>query len=258
MKTMLRGTIAALALVAVTGTATAQTHRREYNSGPPFGLQTTITNPNGFTFFEGLAIAVLDGVQAAGVGTRYAIDADAPSDSVTATPSITTTFTLSGSVNKDCSIYLGNSATSRNVNFGVIGVRTGDNENVADAFEMVGPAAAAISSSTAGCNFNNTLTLTKANGVNGMVNAAAGGYDSSQFQANIPYSVQAQFTGVNVNAVGAGSTRTLTVATTDNTEALASGAWRSALNLTINAPVAANALVAGNYSDTLTLTLAAQ
>src|SRR3546814_6500424 len=40
-----------------------------------------------------------------------------------------------------CSSDLSN---ARNIDFGVIGVRTGDNENVNSAFEMVGPAEANI------------------------------------------------------------------------------------------------------------------
>ncbi len=84
-------------------------------------------------------------------------------------------FNLSGRVNKDCSFYSGNNAGARNIDFGVIGVRTGDNENVNNAFEMVGPAEADIDTLTAGCNFNNEVEITKSN-VNGMVNAAAGGY----------------------------------------------------------------------------------
>ena len=71
---------------------------------------------------------------------------------------------------------------------------TNSNTNVNSAFEMVSPASAVVNSTTAGCNFNNTVTLTKANGAQGLRNLAAGGYDSNQFQANIPYSVGASFT----------------------------------------------------------------
>ena len=70
--------------------------------------------------------------------------ADAPADSVAATPTVNVVFNLSGRVNKDCSFYSGNNAGARNIDFGVIGVRTGDNENVNNAFEMTGPAEADI------------------------------------------------------------------------------------------------------------------
>lgn len=250
MKKILRGTVAALALVSFAGVAQAQTNERHY-AGVVLGIPYTATNPNGFQTF-GLELGL-----ALGVGTRYTAFADAPSNTETATPTVNVVFNLTGSVTKDCSFYSGNNAAARNIDFGVIGVRTGNNENVNDAFEMVGPAVANIESLTAGCNFNNTVTLTKTNGNAGMVNSAPGGYDSSQFQANIPYSVAADWTGIPVNTIGAGIPQSLNVATTQSTNQVSQGAWRSDFDLTITAPVAANALVAGTYSDTLTLTLAA-
>lgn len=260
MKTMLRGTIAAIAFVTLAGTASAQTNQRHYANNPFHG--GTITNPSSTATYAGqnLIQHLDEDLTQLQLGTRYLATADAPSDSETVTPSITTAFALTGSVNQDCSLYLGNNAAARNIDFGVVGVRAGDNENINDAFEMVGAASANVNSATAGCNFRNTLTLSKQNGANGMVNTAAtaSGYDSNQFQANIPYRVVASYTGVAAGTVGNGGTRTLDVATTAGTGNLQSGAWRSALNIDITAPVAAKALVAGNYADTLTLTLAAQ
>src|SRR3546814_12748323 len=65
--------------------------------------------------------------------------------------------------------YAGNNSNARNIDFGVIGVRTGDNENVNSAFEMVGPAEANIDSLTAGCNTNNVVEINK-NDIRGLVN----------------------------------------------------------------------------------------
>lgn len=254
MKKILRGTVAALALVSFAGVAQAQTNIRHY-ANPVLGPTGSYDAP--YNLGEVIGIGFNELGLLAGVGTRYTVDASAPGNTETATPTVNVVFNLTGSVTKDCSFYSGNNAAARNIDFGVIGVRTGNNENVNDAFEMVGPAVANIESLTAGCNFNNTVTLTKTNGNAGMVNSAPGGYDSSQFQANIPYSVAADWTGIPVNTVGAGIPQSLAVATTQSTNQVSQGAWRSDFDLTITAPVAANALVAGTYSDTLTLTLAA-
>jgi hypothetical protein len=246
---------AAVATALTATSAQAETNERHY-AGPQLGGWTATNPQNGF--LGGLTTALLDAGVANGVGTRYVATASAAGNTQTATPTVTNTFALSGNVTKDCSFYAGNNASARNLDFGTIGVRTGNNENVSDAFEMVAAATANVNSATAGCNFNNTVTITKANGSSGMVNAAPGGYDSSQFQANIPYLINASWTGVGSGSVANGSAQSLNVAANAGTANIAQGAWRSAFNMAIVAPVAAKALVAGNYSDTVTLTLAAQ
>ncbi len=246
MKKLLLLAVAAAAVTAVP--AAAQTNERHYAS-PVFG-GTTITNGGPFANALG-QIAV-----ATRIGTRYTAQADAPSDSQAATPTVNVAFTLTGSVNKDCSFYSGNNAGARNIDFGVIGVRTGNNENVSNAFEMVGPANADIQTLTAGCNFNNEVEIVKDN-VRGMVNSAAGGFDTDEFQDNIPYQVTASWTGVALNATTAGTSQTLNVNTNQLSNLRQQGAWRSAMDINITAPVAEKGLVAGNYSGTTTLTLRA-
>lgn len=249
MKKILLVSAAAAALVAVASPAAAQTNQLHYASPGP--IPYTITNPGFFGFLAGEAGVLAE------VGTRYTATADAPADSATATPTVNVVFTLTGSVNKDCSFYSGNDAAARSINFGVIGVRTGNNENVNDAFEMVGPAEADIDTLTAGCNFNNEVEIVK-NNVNGMVNSAAGGYDTNQFQANIPYSVNASWTGVALNAVTTGSPQSLNVATNVLSGVKQQGAWRSSMAIDIDAPAITNkGLVAGTYTGTTTLTLRA-
>jgi hypothetical protein len=159
-------------------------------------------------------------------------------DTETATPTVATTFNLTGTVNRDCSFYAGNNAAARNINFGTIGVRTGSGENVGDAFEMRTPAGVVIISGTAGCNTKNQVTISKANGVDGMTNttAAAGGYDSNQFTDNLPYEVDARWTGVGVGVVGAGGNRDLEVAANEASDNLQGGAWRSAFGMTVSIP----------------------
>jgi hypothetical protein len=173
----------------------------------------------------------------------------------TASPTVTNTWLIKGSVSKDCSYY-GGSSTAHTLDFGTIGVNTNANTNVNSAFDMVSPATAVVNSTTAGCNFNNTVTLKK--NQLGLVNAAAGGYDSGEFQANIPYSATATFEGTTNTSAGAtGSTQSVVAATGDAQKVWTGGAWRSDMTLTILAPTPSKALVAGNYSDTLTVELKA-
>lgn len=194
-----------------------------------------------------------------GNGTSYIVAGGSLGDTETADDSLDTAFTLTGTVNKDCSFYAGNNAAARNINFGTIGVRTGNGENVGDAFEMRAPAGVVITSGTAGCNTKNQVTISKQNGVDGMTNiaAAAGGYDTNQFTDNLPYSVNAAWTGVGVGVVGAGGPRSLTVSTNEASDNLQGGAWRSAFGMTVAIPQPNLGLVAGTYSDVLTVTLAA-
>lgn len=259
MKNILCGTAAAIALVAMAAPAAAQTSERHY-AGTALGGYT-ITNPQPITIpFIGTInpgeIAGEIGV-ALQVGTRYTAEADAPADSETATPTVDVVFSLSGSVNKDCSFYSGNTASARNIDFGVIGVRTGDNENVNNAFEMVGDATAEIETLTAGCNFNNEVEIVKDDAA-GLVNTTVSGYDTDQFQNNIPYSVNAAWTGVAFGAVTPGSAQSLNVSTTDLSGLVQQGAWRSDMQIDIVAPaVTSKGLVAGDYEGTTTLTLRA-
>lgn len=279
MKKILTGAIAAIALVGVASPAAAQTNQRHYagtgtvnvNVGPinfSAPVNYTITNPqpvniNPFPFLPPVNVNVGQALGEAGialqVGTRYTAVADAPSDSETATPSVTTTFNLTGSVNKDCSFYAGNNGSATQIDFGVIGVRTGNNENVNNAFEMVGPAVANIETLTAGCNFNNEVKIAKNNPL-GLVNQDSSGYDNLQFQNNIPYAVTAAWTGVAKDVVANGSPQSLVVTSTDadGEGTIEQGAWRSAMTINFTAPaVTSKGLVAGNYTGTTTLTLQA-
>lgn len=249
MKKILTGAVAAIALVGIASPAAAQTNQRHYASPGP--IPYTITNPGFFGTLAG-ELGVL-----AQVGTRYTATADAPSDSETATPTVNVAFNLSGTVNKDCSFYAGNNGNATNIDFGVIGIRTGNNENVNNAFEMVGPAVANVETLTAGCNFNNEVKIAK-NDAAGLVNQTASGYDTNQFQNNIPYTVSAAWTGVAVNDVAAGTAQSLTVGANALDATLQQGAWRSAMTIDFNAPaVTSKGLVAGNYTGTTTLTLQA-
>lgn len=243
MKKILSGAVAAIALIATP--AFAQTSENHYAIGP-----VQITNPAFGTTALNLGVAN-------GIGTRYTANAGALGN-VGTVGNVNVAFNLSGSVSKDCSFYAGNGGNAQNLNFGTIGILAGNNVNVTDAFEMVGPAVAVVTSATAGCNFSNTVKIAK-NSTQGMVNTGVNlSYDSNQFQANIPYRVDAAWTGVANGAgavVGTGQSLAVSEAALDNS--IEQGAWRSGMILTFTAPAAPKALVAGQYTGVTNLTLTA-
>ncbi|KLE33951.1 hypothetical protein [Aurantiacibacter luteus] len=258
MKTALYIAAAAAALVA-TG-AQAQTHQttnQRHYSGNVYHAPATNPGPNDTYFGQNLADHLDADITFLQIGTRYTATSIAADDTELATPTVANTFTLTGTVSRDCSFYAGNTAAARTIDFGTIGVRTGNNENVNAAFEMAGPANATVQTLTAGCNTNNAVEVAK-NDIRGMVNANPGGYDTDEFQANIPYSVTASWTGVGLNAVTTGTPQSFTVPTTGNAGSLQQGAWRSAMEIAFNAPaITDRGLVAGSYTGTTTVTLRA-
>lgn len=231
MKKILSASLAAIALAAVPSVAHAD-----------------VTAGGSFTGLGGLF----------GVGTAWGYEGASSGNTENATPTLPTAFTLTGEVSRDCSFYAGN-ANQRTINFGTIGVRTGSGENVSDAFDMRSAADVVIATGTAGCNTKNEVKISKQNGADGLLNAAAatGGYDSNQFTNKLPYRVDAAWTGVDVGQVGAGTTKTLLVDTNEGTDSRQGGAWRSGFVMNVLIPTPAKALVAGNYSDVLTVTLSA-
>jgi hypothetical protein len=263
MKTMFRGTVAAIALLSMAGVAQAQTHsttnQRHYAANVPVIGNVELTNPAN-NFLGNAARGAFEAGIANGIGTRYTASTTAADDTETASPTVSNAFTLTGTVNKDCSFYAGNNAAARNIDFGVIGVRTGNNENVGAAFEMAGPLTATIQTLTAGCNFNNEVKIQKTNPSGGGMQLVGnpGGFDVTQFQSNIPYEVTASWQGVALDAVTQGSAQSLVVAANSSLGTKQQGAWRSAMTININAPALTNrGLVAGKYEDTLTVTLSA-
>lgn len=254
MKTILCGAVAAIALVGVAAPAAAQTNIRHY-ANPVLGATGSYDAP--YNGAEAVGITLNELGLLGGIGTRYTVDADSHGDSTTAVQQIDVVFTLSGTVNRDCSFYAGNDAAARNIDFGVIGIRTGNNENVNSAFEMVGDAEVEIETLTAGCNTNNEVSISK-DDIRGLVNGNPGGFDTNEFQANIPYSVQASWTGVALNAQTTGTTQSLTVGTGANAALKQQGAWRSDMQIDIVAPaVTSHGLVAGTYTGKTTITLKA-
>lgn len=249
MKKILTGAVAAIALVGIASPAAAQTNELHYAGVQGWFLPSTLTNP-------GLSQAAQAELSiAGGIGTRYTANAGAVGN-VGNVGNVDVAFHLSGTVSKDCSFYAGNTNNATNLDFGTIGIRAGNNVNVSDAFDMVAPALAVVTSATAGCNFSNTVEIVKDSAA-GMVNTNPSlSYDSNQFQANIPYKVTAAWTGVPDGAGAVpGAGQTLNVSTTATSATKAQGAWRSGMVLTFEAPVADKALVAGTYKGVTNLKL---
>ncbi len=180
-----------------------------------------------------------------------------PNDTTDATPTVTENFTLTGNVAKDCSFWDEGTQT-HNISIGAIGVKNGNNEAVSNLFNQAGDFSIEITTTSAGCNFNNTVTVAKS--VAGLQHQGpASGFDNTQFTDHIPYSVKVGIHSATANqTTGAvGAFVGTTVATTDASQSLTLGAWRSSLDLQAQVPAQTLGLVAGNYSDTITVTLAA-
>jgi hypothetical protein len=262
--------LAAASTLLLSGTAYAGNHTTnfvEYGSGP---LEWGLSNGYTQSYLDGL----FDETQAGGwysysnipgfgsgivyhdtLGSRYRQNTSSPDDTEQASQTAGGTFTLQGQVNADCSFYNGSSST-HTLDLGTIGIRTGDNENVTVAFNQAGTATAHVDTATAGCNTHNVVTIAEQNAGAGLVNSNPGPYDSAQFTANIPYALNASWTGVD-EATTTGFAKSLTVAAgSSGTGTNEGGAWRSAFNMDITVPPQSLGLVAGKYSDQITVTLA--
>ena len=177
-----------------------------------------------------------------------------PNDSVTDTPLVTVAFNLSGTVAQNCSYFSNSNSNSQSINLGAIGIKNGNSQNIGSLFNQIDPIDVEIQSTNAGCNTDNTVTVSK--GANGLSNPTTSGYDSSQFTNSIPYSVKVGVAAATLaGTVGTGQFQGFTVPTTATTGSANYGAWRSTLDLTANIPAQSLGLVAGTYSDTITVTL---
>lgn len=167
-------------------------------------------------------------------------------------------FTIQGTVDQAC--VLGAGGDLNDVNFGTIGIYADATSTVENVFTSVGPANGHTRTNLAGCNTANTMTVTKGNGVDGLVNAGAatGGYDGTTFQANIPYSVAVTYVAGAVGTLAPqASISQFAVSSTESTDSKANAAWKSGAAFRIDLTDPSKALVAGTYTDTVTVTLAA-
>ncbi len=258
MKSILKAGVAVAVILSSAGAANAQTTVYSATPTPPTTVRTPVTIlgvpiPG---FFIDTTVPGKSAAEqfAAGVGSKYQDSSTVSGNTETASNSVVNSFTLTGNVTKDCSFY-GGGTTAHDINLGTIGVRTGNNDNVSQAFNQRDQMTVNVNSATAGCNFNNTVTIAKDNGSAGLLNKAPGGYDPAQFTDRIPYTIDASWTG---SAVDGKTTlaRTLQVGAQAGTNNLQSGAWRSAFDMDVTIPAQSKALVAGTYSDKITVTLA--
>lgn len=181
-----------------------------------------------------------------------------PGNVGTASSSETADFTITGNVSQAC--VLGAGGDLNDINFGTIGIYADATSTVENVFTAVGTANGHTRTNLAGCNTSNTMTVTKTNGVNGLVNAAAttGGYDGNVFQANIPYSVAVQYTAGAVGTlIPQASISQFTVGADEATDNKSNAAFKSGAAFRVDLTDPTKALVAGTYSDTVTVTLAA-
>ena len=166
------------------------------------------------------------------------------------------TFTLKGKVNTDCAFYSG-SSQAHTLDFGTLGIYATDNVGPALAFDMVAPATVSIYTNLAGCNTANTITVTKGS-VDGLVNTAnTGGYDSNVFTNKLPFKAVVNYTAAAHNDVAAGTVQTLTADVNDLSDFDTHGAWKSPLALHVTIPAPSASLLAGDYSGTVSVQIAA-
>ena len=262
----------AAAAMLLSGTAIAANHTTNFvqygNAGLEISLNAGQPQTGGLDQSPQGLDALFDYAQAGGtlstpvglvthdnLGSRYRQNTSAPNDTQAATTTAGGTFTLQGQVSADCSFYNG-SSSSHTLDLGTIGIRTGDNENVTVAFNQADTATAHVDTATAGCNTHNTVTIAELNQGMGLVNANPGAFDSAQFTSHIPYALHASWTGVN-DTTANGFAKSLDIpASSSGTNTNSGGAWRSAFNMDVTIPPQSLGLVAGDYSDQITVTLA--
>ncbi|WP_392352934.1 hypothetical protein V8F63_09255 [Brevundimonas sp. LF-1] len=172
-------------------------------------------------------------------------------DNGTASNSQGATFTLKGQVATDCAYYAGTQA-GRTLNFGAIGIYADDSTGPAAAFTMTGPATLEIATNLAGCNTANTVTVSKVN----MVSDNASGYDATVFQNTLPFSVTASYKAGATDSTTA-SNQSWTVGAQDTTDNRKHGAWKSPMLLNVSILQQSKALLAGNYTGSVSVTIAA-
>jgi hypothetical protein len=234
------GGVAAFSLIASAAAADsvsghwAGQNGNSYNPASLQGIGTAI----------GIGLGVTSGISVVG-----GVDGNAG----TAEGTQTNTFTLTGNVSKDCSFYATNA--SKSINLGTIGIQTGANVGQNAAFDMVDDVDVLVLTSVAGCNTKNTVKLSKVNLTNAA--AVAGGYDDDEFTNVLPTAVSAAWTGVEVGQTNS-SLKTLTLAANSNGPATKQqGAWKSGMAININVPAPTKSLLAGTYTGSVTVELAA-
>lgn len=246
--------VGAAALAMVTGTAQAGVIDMQSATGTlPFVGTITTTN-NGLV---AVGKGINSGAAAFGLPQPVSvmeINGSSQGNVGTLTPTRTASFTLQGSVSKDCVFYVG-ALNNAVLDFGTIGINASENIGPDLAFDQVAPATVTINTNVAGCNTRNTVSVGKGHAA-GMTSDNGGSFDTNQFTNTLPYEVHASWTGV-ADGSFTPSNQTLDLTTTQQTKNTTQGAWKSPFQVLVNIPVQAKSLVSGTYTDTLAVTLAA-
>lgn len=182
-----------------------------------------------------------------------------PGNAGTASNSVSADFTISGTVSEAC--VLGAGGDLKDIDYGTIGVYADATTTVENVFTAVpGSTNSHTRTNVAGCNIANKMTVTKANGNLGLVNADAetGGYNQAVFQANIPYKIAVSYiAGAPGSHNPQSSQSQFIVLDTQTTNSKSNAAWKSDAAFRVDLIYPTKALVAGEYSDSVEVVLAA-
>ena len=202
-------------------------------------------------------VLIADGLQAfnllPGSVALFTIDSNGFAGNTASTSTTNgATFSLKGNVTPDCAYYFGSANTT--VDFGVIGINTSDN-NPDAAFEMVGGARTLdINSNLAGCNTRNTVTFSKTD----LSTTNGAGFDPAQFTNVIPVTLQAKYTAGVVGGTSSVDEQTVTLEGAGNKSAAnPHGAWKSSLDMRLTLSNPGKALLAGDYTGSVGVTIVA-
>lgn len=161
------------------------------------------------------------------------------------------TFTLNGNVSTDCAYYSGTG--NHTLNFGTIGIYASNDTGPAAAFTMTDSAELKIQTNLAGCNTKNTVKISKVN----MVNAVTTGFDALVFQNDLPFSVDAKYKAGPINTTVA-TNQILPLAANATAPATRQhGAWKSPMTLDIKIAQQPKALLAGDYTGSVSVEIKA-
>ncbi len=169
------------------------------------------------------------------------------------------TFNVTGHVKQTCLIHF----DSHNLPIGDIPIDHNASDAVTSYFHMTSnPSATDVGQG--GCNDENDITISKGNGPTGLHNPTTAGYDPTVFTADLDYNAEVGWTGP-YGFLGAGphpsSDQGLPAGSGVGSATTATighnGAFASSMNVTAYIFTSPHALLAGTYSDTITVTLQA-
>jgi hypothetical protein len=235
-----------LAGVAVAALTASAASAGDINQGQTQLFGSTVNVGGGLAGFANNINAQLGGSP---ISSWHAVG-ESEGNNGTAATSDGATFTLKGAVSTDCAYYSGTG--NQVLDFGTIGIYASDNTGPAAAFTMTDDASVEINTNLAGCNTVNTVTVSKVN----MVSDNTGGYDAAIFRNDLPFSVTAAYKAGATNSTTA-SNQSWTVGTGQSSDFRKHGAWKSAMSLNVNIPQQQKALLAGNYTGSVSVTIAA-